>query len=715
MSVEDVGTLAAPEPEIPARPAGVPADAEWNARSWEWELTPRDAEGRAHGLVRTWRGDGELSSEYEHRAGVREGAFRRFHPDGSVAREGLYADGRQHGTMIARGYEGPGATHEPMQSCCVPPGAWQLQHDFNEGHLDEVRWYDRAGALILPSGAPHPERPASVPRAAPFEEQTDQWVQRAYNSEGSPDGTWRRWARDGVLLHLDVFRAGKAHGLWQRWDAAGALIEEGDWRDGLRTGLYRRIGVPADLYADARVHEERGAFDHNQTVGTWSLLDARGGALGAFELGAALSDESLLESPALAASTSESWLEVARALDAERRPAEALIATARAAAAAHDAAPLRAALTRLSLPRLPESALGMATEIITRADGRLDLVANALPTGADATSLLRSLASSLTGREAVGLELVDAALLLAPERADCHVTRALLAIHLGRPEVARAEAAALPEGHAEQRAFLEGYVHVLFPEFRFAPAGTDIATRFPDVPEAPEQPLEKVRVQLQKYATRLARLRAAVRERLPPDASPAWLPPDPSALLPNGPVALESWEFEEVIEDEPEEQDASEPSAPTSDAPAAAADAAEPESTIVTVDETLTIEPSTPLPTLLRLARRDWNGLCWMCWAVGTDPTALPDEVHPPADFGLAAGMSIERLWRCRDRLVTGGLRAMTQGVPGFQWEGVEIDVLPVVLAEIAADEFREMRAVFYWLCDEGVQSPWQANVRTPD
>jgi hypothetical protein len=710
MSVEDVGgpaTPASPIPEAPPRPATVPAGAEWSARTFQWELTPRDAEGRAHGLVRAWRDDGTLSSEYEHRAGELHGAFRRFHPDGSSAREGLHADGSQHGLTIAHGYDGPGVTHEPMQSCCVPPGAWQLQHDFDRGRLEDVRWYDRAGVQILPSGAPHPARPASVPRAASFEERTDEWVHREYDAQGMPHGVWRRWARDGVQRERDEYRVGKAHGVWRRWDAAGALTEEGEWRDGARGGPYRRIGVPPELYADARVHEERGGFDRDQTVGAWTLLDAAGATLGAFELGAALDDEALLASPALAAApptaTAATWRATARMLEAERRPAEALVAEARAAVAALDAAPLRETLSRLALPRRPDSALALAAEVVKRADGRLDLVASALPSGADAPSLLRALASSLTGRELVGLELIDAALLLAPERADCRVTRALLAIHLGRPEVTLAQAAALPPDHAEQRDFLEAYVRVIFPTFPFTPAGVEIRTAFPDVPERPDQPLQNVRAQVQKYATRLGRVRAAVLDRLPTGASPTWLPPDPSALLPTGPVALESWEFEEVIEDEPD------PDAPPDAVPT------EPEAKLVTVDETLFLEPSTALPTLMRQARREWVGLCWMCWAVGLDRVALPEAVTPPATFGAAAGLSIERLWRCRDRLVTGGLRAMTQGVPGFKWEGIEIDLLPIVLAEIAADEFREMRAVFYWLCDEGVQSPWQNNVRTPD
>jgi hypothetical protein len=135
----------------------------------------------------------------------------------------------------------------------------------------------------------------------------------------------------------------------------------------------------------------------------------------------------------------------------------------------------------------------------------------------------------------------------------------------------------------------------------------------------------------------------------------------------------------------------------------------------VKVDERIVVDRETSLPALMRFARREWVGLCWLCWAVGLDRLALPAEIAKRPQFGAAAGMSIERLWRCRDKLITGGLRAMTQGVPGFVWEGIEIDLLPGVLAEIAADEYREMRAVFYWLCDEGVQSPWQDNLRTAD
>jgi hypothetical protein len=707
MSVEDLGALAspAPSPAAPVRPAPIPAEAIWNDRSGEWELAALDHEGRREGLVRSWRSDGTLATEYHHRAGERDGAFTRYHPDGSVAREGVFVDGQPHGTVVAHGHAGP--TPEPLQSCCVPEGAWQLQHDYDQGHLSEVRWYDRAGVHILPSGKPHPRRPDGVPRQARYEEARDQWVLARYSDTGSPDGVWERWARDGVLRERDEYRDGKAHGLWQRFDAVGALTEEGEWREGTRTGAYRRLGVPAELYTDARVHEERGAFARDQTVGTWSLHDAAGAPLGTFELGAALDEDALRASPVLAdgpvSATRAAWEETARALAAERRPAEALLATARAAAKGADAAPLREGLARLTLPRQAESARGLATDLVARADGRLDVVANGLPAGADAVSLLRALASSLTGRDLVALELCDAALLLDPARDECHLTRALVNVHLGRPDDARADAAALDAELVEQRDFLASYTRVIFTEFPFVPAQGDLRTQFPDVPEAPEQPLDEVVAQIRKYATRLLELRAAVSAHLPPGAAPPWLPPDLSALLPDGPVPLERWEFEEVIEDEDEVAGAeSEHAAPP--APA--------QPTLVTVDERLKLEPDVSLPSLMRLARREWNGLTWLCWSAGLERVALPTALSPPPAFGVAAGMSIERLWRCRDRKITGGLRAMTQGVPGFIWEGTEIDLLPIVLAEIAADEYLEMRAIFYWLCDAGVQSPWQDNLR---
>jgi hypothetical protein len=54
----------------------------------------------------------------------------------------------------------------------------------------------------------------------------------------------------------------------------------------------------------------------------------------------------------------------------------------------------------------------------------------------------------------------------------------------------------------------------------------------------------------------------------------------------------------------------------------------------------------------------------------------------------------------------------MSKGVPGFEWEGIHIDLMPRVLAEIVTDEMVETRALFCWLCDETAESPWQSDLR---
>jgi MORN repeat variant len=700
--IGDTAASAAPGPEIPPRPAAVPAEAAWSVDTGEWEVASVDGSGQREGLCRAWRPDGSLASEYHYRAGARHGAFRRFHPDGALAREGAYAEGQPHGTITAHGHERP--TPEPLQSCCVPPGAWQLQLDYEQGRMNELRWYDRAGVHIMPSGVPHPARPATVPRHIRYEEGRKLWIESHYTDDAAPDGVWRRWATDGVLRERDEYRAGKAHGLWQRWDETGTLMEEGEWRNGQRGGAYRRVGVPPDLYQDTRGHEERGGFDRDQAVGAWVLLDAAGVELHRFDLGGALSDDDLRASPALAQSTPPSsaaaWEATGEDLARQGRPVEAILAAARAAAASGDAASLRRRLLASTHARHPDSAANLASDLIARADGGLALMANGLVSGADAAGLLRALAASLTGRDRAALDLVNAALLLSPERSDCLVTRALINVHMGRPEAARADAAALPDDLQEQRSFLESYTQVIFTAFPFVPARTDVRTLFPDVPEGPEQSLANVQAQVRKYATHLEALRGTLVARLDPGAAPPWLPPSLAHLLPEGPVPLETWEFEEIVEDE-------------SDGVQAGTDAKpEPTPTLVKVEEQLLIEAETPLPSLLRLARREWNGLCWLCWSAGLDQVAMPTAIVPPADFGLAAGMSVERTWRCRDKLTTGGLRALTQGLPGFTWEGFEIELLPTVLAQIATEEYLEMRALFYWLCDAGVQSPWQDNLR---
>jgi hypothetical protein len=282
-------------------------------------------------------------------------------------------------------------------------------------------------------------------------------------------------------------------------------------------------------------------------------------------------------------------------------------------------------------------------------------------------------------------------------------------VHLGAPESAARDVQRLPADWGEQRTQLTGYVRAIFPAFDFWPARDVVGTIFEEYPDTPAQPLESVRVAVQKYATRLALLRRTLSQRLreggADEGAPAWLPPDLSALLPNGPVALETATFEQSFLPDGE---------PAIESDLAGDAAAEVQVETIAIDERLAFDASN-VPALQRFARGDWAALCWLCWSCGLDRVALPDALEPPPNFGPAAGMSIERTWRCRDKLTSGGLVAMTRGVPGFEWEGMAIDAMPRVLAEVMTEEYLEVRAMFLWLCDETARSPWQSDLRAAD
>jgi hypothetical protein len=87
----------------PTRPANVPADARWNPTESIWEQAKREGDAPV-GPYRAFRKDGSLLFAGRLVDGRLHGAFKRFHPDGTVAREGTYENGALRGTVgVTRG------------------------------------------------------------------------------------------------------------------------------------------------------------------------------------------------------------------------------------------------------------------------------------------------------------------------------------------------------------------------------------------------------------------------------------------------------------------------------------------------------------------------------------------------------------------------------------------------------------------------------------
>src|SRR5205823_5593548 len=150
-------------------------------------------------------------------------------------------------------------------------------------------------------------------------------------------------------------------------------------------------------------------------------------------------------------------------------------------------------LARVTWPRSVTSGQEIAVAVADKAGDAIAPLVDALVRGGDAAALLRTISTVVKGANRVALDLVDAALLLAPELHACLVTRSLIHVHLGAPQRALADARRLPDGWQEQRQLLLDYTRVLFPTFDFWPARTTVETSFQESPAAPGQPLDAIR------------------------------------------------------------------------------------------------------------------------------------------------------------------------------------------------------------------------------
>ena len=417
------------------------------------------------------------------------------------------------------------------------------------------------------------------------------------------------------------------------------------------------------------------------------------------------------------------WKTIAEELFAARRVGEALIASARSAARSLDVAELARSLDAWIVPLDRAAASAEARHALGEPGCTSATLVDCLKRGGEPAAVLWGLSKRFPDRDRMALDLVSAAILLDPSAVEYVATRVLLHGALGDLRSARADVGRIAAASPEQASFLELYLRVYFPRFTFWPTLESFPEPVGENGIIVDRTVVEVREAIARYATRLQRLRAGLLERLAKerderdgeDSGPSrnartleerFMIPDLSALLPGGPVPLTRWTFEMSAEEYEGEAEGE-----TGDAPDE-----RPRIVELIVDEARDVAPvPTTVPRILRQARADWSGLVWLCWAVGAETPALPDAICPPVAFASAAMMTVERTWRCRDKLRTSGLLALTKGVPGFDWEDTQIDLVPAALADVALDEYLEARAVFSWLCDRANRSPWQNDLRDSD
>lgn len=463
---------------------------------------------------------------------------------------------------------------------------------------------------------------------------------------------WHRGDADGE----DQQKVGR----WRTWTREGALLEDVNYVAGELEGRGTRYVSGGSPFADPRIALERGEFKAGLRVGRWELCDAKEQVVATADYG----DPSSLEQaqlPAYSNDVTTDYAALARRLEGEGKVVEALATWARAAGRTKDLHGLEALLAKVARPVKEEVAQTLANE----ADRPVNWLAYELVEGAHPATLLNKIGIALDqgGQSRAALDFTNAAILLAPDRSELLFTRALILMSLGLRAQAEHDANDLAAEEPDRAEFLLLYLNAVFPSYGFMPASEQPTTTYDDVPDAPVRSVEELQQLAQQYATRLHLVRARLLDKLTP-ANPA-LPPELPALLPDGPLEL----------DTPPELDGD-------------------------------------VPSLLRAARADWAALTWLCWAAGLSEVALPQAISPPADFGKAAGMAQQRLWRARDQRVFNGRNAQAHGAPSFEWEGADIAEIPPPIAGIAEQQYAELQALFYWLVDEDLASPWQDGLR---
>jgi len=671
-------------------PTSVPADASYDAAEGGWVVCPVDDGGRRHGTFAVYREDGSVALEGEYVDGSREGRFRGYHPNGDVASEATYTRGRIEGVSVRYTSKRDGSV--PLRNCCVPAGAEEMHLHYREGRVVKEVFVDAEGAIVRADGSRLPPLPASLPKFADFDAQTQRWVWSEERGEGvAVRHEFDLGGRPVEDLELERGRRRKS----VRFGADGRVIEHREFdAQGALHGPYSREHVEGSPYLDPRFVGEQGHFQHGHPVGAWVVFGGDRAVLRTVLRGELPSDERLAELCGEALRVADAAKVRARARMAFDAGAvrEGLWLSARLLALDPSDPTFAELLASTVVPLGPIQREAWRQRLRDTPVHAVHVGLDALVMGAEPDEALRAIASSVPEGDPAALQMVDAALVLRPDELRSHARRAMLRLESGDVEGALEDAARLGSGgEVAVERNLRVMAGALFPRVAFGPEREPPGAPNPELPEMTiEQPLFAVHRTLALYATRIGVARDRVLEILKMPAVPTWLPPEPVGLLPEGRVELRRCTA--TIRDEDEEDGSVETSE-------------------VEIDETMGLD-TTRLRDLMVTLRADWDALGWLCWASGLHHVGLPSRIEPPPAFATVVNDAMFRAWRTYEQLRSRGRVARSRGAPSFEWEGIGIDDLPPSLATIAARQYLERRAALLWSLFPQNVSPFQSDLR---
>lgn len=245
-----------PDNSPPARPSTVPEDARWDPKDpgFEWIVGGVDAEGRRHGLYRSWTRDGRLHGECSYEHGKVHGKNINFHPDGTIASEAEWS----HGTIMNSAFHRC-ASPSPEPFAQAAANVWTARYFTRDGKTNyAIRYFLRDGTECGPDGKPLPPRPPSVSSDARWFPDMDRWVdgeiERGTNKQV---GRWRWWSRGGVLRHEELR------------DATGDALTIADYEvDGTLTKTTKRSAdaTERDYYYEGKLSSRHREDDKGRQI-----------------------------------------------------------------------------------------------------------------------------------------------------------------------------------------------------------------------------------------------------------------------------------------------------------------------------------------------------------------------------------------------------------------------------------------------------------------
>ncbi len=250
---------------VPLKPISVPEGARWIESDEEWEHGEIDHNQQKQGQFKYWRKDGTLANECYYKNDKPHGEFLRFHESGEVSQSGTFVDGHIDGERVF--VRTDSATTEKFVQG-VDKRVWKCIMTYDHGKLTGARAFDKDGNELTPEGDPLPQKPSHLPAAATYNTQQEVFFEGAFNNDGSGDknrfkvGEWRYWDKMGNLGKVEHYNdQGELHGEFQVFYTDGTIQHQGQYQEGRKEGEWK------SFYEDGTV-QQRDFFESNKKTGT---------------------------------------------------------------------------------------------------------------------------------------------------------------------------------------------------------------------------------------------------------------------------------------------------------------------------------------------------------------------------------------------------------------------------------------------------------------